>query len=199
MIGPAALRSLLADAVDPPDRAPPHTTDPTTRAGVLIPVVLAQAPFILLTRRSPLLRHHANQVSFPGGRIDASDFGPEAAALREAHEEIGLDPAACTVIGRLPVLRTSTGFHITPFLAAVCSGAVWQAAPAEVAEILMLPVANLFDPSASRREGHYWVWDHPDHRIWGATAAILATLAERLRRAASAGLCPEPRQGPSPL
>lgn len=197
-IGPAALRHLLARIVEPPD-APPPPPDPTPQAGVLVPVVLTGAPFILLTRRSPLLRHHADQVSFPGGRIDPGDAGPEAAALREAHEEIALDPAAATILGRLPAIRTSTGFHITPILACIHPDAVWRAAPAEVAEILMLPVSNLFDPTACRREGRHWVWHHPDHHIWGATAAILATLAERLKREASAGLCPEPRQGQSPL
>ena len=117
---------------------------------------------------------------FAGGRIDPTDAGPEAADLRQAHEEVALDPAAATILGRPPAIRTSTGFHVA----------------AGVAEILMLPVANLFDPTVCRGEDRHWIWHHPDHPIWDAPAAILA---ERFRRKARTGLRPEPRQGQSPL
>ena len=183
---PELLRRALAATADTFGSSADHA-----KASVLVPVVLAEAPFVLLTRRSASLRRHPDQVSFPGGRIDESDGDPETAALREAQEEIGLDPAACSIVGRLPSVLTTTGFEITPVVACVRADALWQAAPAEVAEILVLPVANLFDPGAVRRERallrgtwhEYWVWHHPDHLIWGATAAILSTLAARLHGA----------------
>ncbi len=188
-IEPATLRRRLVRALagsgDPGAPLGPGLV----RASVLVPIVLSRAPFLLLTRRSPLLRRHPNQVSFPGGRIDQTDDGPEAAALREAHEEIRLDPAACSIVGRLANILTTTGFAITPVVAVVEPDAVWEASPAEVAEIVVLPMASLFDPTAARRERarlrgvwhEYWVWHHPEHVIWGATAGILANLAERLR------------------
>lgn len=162
---------------------------PRLRAGVLVPIVLAADPFILLTRRSEKLRHHPGQVSFPGGRIDAADPTPEDAALREAEEEIALDRGHCTVVGRLPPHLTTTGFHVTPVVALVDGAASWFPSPDEVDAILTLPVSDLLDPRAAERHGamfqgawhEYWVWRHPEHVIWGATASILMTLSERLR------------------
>ncbi len=163
------------------------------RAAVLVPVVLGPAaPFILLTHRAAGLRHHPGQVSFPGGRIDPRDRGAAEAALREAEEEIGLDRRSARVVGALPPHDTSTGFTIEPVVALVDRDAVFRASPAEVAAILALPVATLLDPAYPVREQAvfagrvraFWVWPHDTHRIWGATAAILKTLADRLRTVA---------------
>jgi 8-oxo-dGTP pyrophosphatase MutT (NUDIX family) len=88
-------------------------------AAVLVPIIMDAAPRILLTRRADHLRSHAGQVSFPGGRIDPEDASPEAAALREAWEEVALDPAAVEVIGRLPMHETGTGFVVTPVVGLV--------------------------------------------------------------------------------
>lgn len=160
------------------------------QAAVLVPIILEAEPHILLTRRADHLRHHGGQVSFPGGRIEPQDPSPEAAALREAWEEVGLDPDRVEVIGRLPRRATGTGFIVTPVVGLLPPGLGLRADAMEVAAILSLPLAVLLDlrhPSprrirlASGETREDWVWPHEEHQIWGATAAILLTLAERLR------------------
>ena len=159
-------------------------------AAVLVPIIMETEPRILLTRRAEHLRSHAGQVSFPGGRIDPEDASPEAAALREAWEEVALDPGAVEIIGQLPLHETGTGFVVTPVVGLVTPGVVLRPAAAEVAAILSLPLTLLLDPSQPTRSrvklkgGDWrdvWVWPHDDHHIWGATAAILVSLARRLR------------------
>jgi 8-oxo-dGTP pyrophosphatase MutT (NUDIX family) len=159
-------------------------------AAVLVPIIMEAEPRILLTRRADHLRSHGGQVSFPGGRIDPEDASPEAAALREAWEEVALDPDAVEVIGQLPLHETGTGFLVTPVVGLVKPGVELRPAAAEVAAILSLPLRLLLDPSQPSRSriklkgGDWrdvWVWPHDDHHIWGATAAILVSLARRLR------------------
>jgi 8-oxo-dGTP pyrophosphatase MutT (NUDIX family) len=174
-------------ATTPPDAA-------LIPAAVLVPFVMGPCPGVLLTRRGERLSAHAGQVSFPGGRIDRDDAGPEAAALREAQEEIGLDPARVELLGRLDDHRTGTGYNITPILALLpwglaLEGLALRPSAAEVAALLELPASVLLDPLAPQqrhatsegRRRSFWVWPHPEHFIWGATAAILVDLAQRLR------------------
>ena len=158
-------------------------------AAVLVPLILHEdAPGILLTHRAAHLSSHAGQVSFPGGRIEAGET-PECAALREAAEEVGLDPRLPRIAGRMPRHRTGTGYVITPIVASVAPGFVLTCDPNEVASAFELPLDVLLDPNAPRRESaewknrrrEYWVWPHGEHRIWGATAAILVNLAHALR------------------
>jgi 8-oxo-dGTP pyrophosphatase MutT (NUDIX family) len=164
---------------------------PPVPAAVLVPIVLGPDPSILLTKRNAHLNSHGGQVSFPGGRIDASDADAEAAALREAEEEIALDPLRVEVIGRLADYVTGTGFLITPVLGLLPPGLVLRPSPREVEAVFELPIGVLLDPAAPHRQRHnvrghwreYWVWPHPDHYIWGATAAILVHLAQKLRAA----------------
>lgn len=165
---------------------PIHTRLPR-HAAVLVPLVPAPEPMVLLTRRSALLRHHSGQVSFPGGRRDAADRGPAETALRESQEEIGLEPSAVTLLGRLPVQWThASNFLITPVVGLLSPEARWLAAPEEVDVIFGMPLQQLLDPDAPRliegglRHGS-WSWPHPEHDIWGATAAILLRLAVALR------------------
>jgi 8-oxo-dGTP pyrophosphatase MutT (NUDIX family) len=144
---------------------------------------------VWLTRRSPLLPNHAGQVSFPGGKIEAFDASIEEAALREANEEIGLDPAKAEVLGRMDDFVTRTGFHISPVIALVPRGIEFTPCAQEVREVFCLPFEVLLDPESPRLrraiwrgfEGEFWVWPHELHVIWGATARILLNLAERLR------------------
>jgi 8-oxo-dGTP pyrophosphatase MutT (NUDIX family) len=187
----AELREALARPVTMAERRETAArAEHGLAAAVLVPIILQPAPRILLTRRADHLRHHGGQVSFPGGRIDPDDAGPEAAALREAWEEIALPPAAVDVIGRLSVHETGTGFLVTPIVGLVTPGVDLRPAADEVAELLTLPLGVLLDPAQPRHQrmklktGDWrdiWVWPHDDHYIWGATAAILLDLAERLR------------------
>lgn len=162
---------------------------PPVPAAVLVAFVAGEAPGVLLTKRNEHLKRHAGQVSFPGGRIDPTDADAEAAALREAEEEIALSPHFVEVLGRLGDFLTGTGFLITPVVALVPPGLRYAPMPGEVDAVFELPVDVLLDPAAPRRERQergglvrdVWIWPHPEHDIWGATAAILVHLAERLR------------------
>jgi 8-oxo-dGTP pyrophosphatase MutT (NUDIX family) len=186
----SGLRGVASadDAADLLDATPP------VPAAVLVPFVLGLAPGVLLTKRTSHLTSHAGQVSFPGGRIDPTDASAEAAALREAHEEIGLHPDRVEITGRMPDYVTGTGYRITPVIGLLTPGVALDglgltASPDEVDQIFELPLAVLLDRDAPQRrtrqwkgrERLYWEWPHPEHHIWGATAAILVQLAQRLR------------------
>ena len=196
-VPPARLATVSADQIAAPlagDDARDLAPGVLTPAAVLVPFVLGAAPGVLLTRRTTTLSAHAGQVSFPGGRIDPGDASAEAAALREAQEEIGLDPACVEVLGRLTAYVTGTGFCITPVLGLLPEGVALDAlgllpSAAEVDQVFELPLSVLLDPAAPQRRRaqlrgrwrEFWVWPHPEHYIWGATAAILVNLASRLR------------------
>ena len=116
-------------------------------AAVLIPLIERRGGFtIMLTKRSQNLTDHPGQICFPGGRIDSTDDGPEFAALRETHEELGLSSKRVEVIGELDIYVTGTGFHITPFVGIVCPPISLNPAPSEVAEVLEVPLALAVDP-----------------------------------------------------
>jgi len=147
---------------------------------------------VLLTRRTDALRQHAGQVSFPGGRVDMGDADALAAALREAHEEIGLPPALARPLGYLDPLLTITGYRVLPTVAQVDPGFVPIPHPAEVADVFEVALDFLLDPGNLRRtrweaDGHMRQVlefsespDAPGQRIWGATASILDNLRQRL-------------------
>ena len=162
-------------------------------AAVLVAIMHGDHPGILLTKRSSTLSSHAGQVAFPGGRIDPGET-PEQAALREAMEEVGLPAESVELVGRLPDRLTGTGFRIAPIVGLVAQGFTPVLAAAEVEEVFVLSMAALLDPAGPQRQRaqwkgrtrEFWVWPHPQHYIWGATAAILVELAHRLRADKSA-------------
>lgn len=143
---------------------------------------------VLLTRRTEGLRQHGGQVSFPGGRIEASDRDAVAAALRETLEEIGLPSAQIAPLGFLDPLATITGFRILPVVAMVSPDYLALPDPDEVADVFEVPLAFLLDPANLTthtfdllgRPRAVWEYRYPAQRIWGATASILLNLRERL-------------------
>ena len=151
----ARLRRIAAEAHDPPvvygEEIMGELEKPPTPAAVLVPIILSPAPSILLTKRTSHLKKHAGQVSFPGGRIDREDSGPEAAALREANEEVGLDPANVEVLGRMADYVTGTGYRITPIVGIIPHGLIYRPEPAEVEAVFEFPIATVIDPEAPRR------------------------------------------------
>lgn len=158
-------------------------------AAVLIAVVdRGGEPSVILTQRTDSLRSHSGQVAFPGGRIDPEDGSPEAAALRETHEEIGLAPDRLEVVGRMPDYATGSGYRIAPVLAIADSEAMMRINPDEVAAAFEVPLSFLMDPANHRTESRiwqgkerfYWVMPYGDRYIWGVTAGIIRTLYERL-------------------
>lgn len=196
-----SLARDLAAAMARPAAAPPFAGDdwdgggdaPPVPAAVLVAITDRPDPGVILTRRADTLRTHGGQVAFPGGRIDAGDADPVAAALREAEEEIALDPAAATVVGCGDVYRTVTGYAVVPVVAVVPPDLPLHPSEAEVAALFEPPLAHLLDPAAAVERRVLWqgrerryreiMWG--GERIWGATAAILANLAARLRRSGS--------------
>jgi 8-oxo-dGTP pyrophosphatase MutT (NUDIX family) len=165
-------------------------TDAATPAAVLVGLVdRPDGPALLLTQRTEHLRDHAGQICFPGGRIEAGDDGAAAAALREAEEEIGLDPARVCVLGRLPPYQTVTGFRIEPVVGWISQPFELRPDPLEVAEAFEVPLQFVLDPENHRRQSYrrgsltrgYYVLPYEGRFIWGATAGILVNFARVLR------------------
>lgn len=171
------------------DLLPPG--QPLRPAAVLVALVeRAAGPQVLLTRRTEALRHHAGQIAFPGGRIEADDADPVAAALREAQEEVGLGAALSSPLGYLDPFVTITGFHVFPVVASVAGGFVPVPDPGEVAEAFEVPLGFLLDPGNVHtlevdfqgRRRHVLEFRYGGHRIWGATAAMLVNFRHRLEQ-----------------
>ncbi|KNY23454.1 CoA pyrophosphatase [Methylobacterium sp. ARG-1] len=168
-------------AVIPP---PPHR-----RAAVLVPVVFrASGPQLVLTQRAANLRDHSGQVALPGGKIDPADPGPADAALREAHEEIGLAPESVRLLGYLDPYLSGTGFLVTPVIGIVPDDAAFTPNPSEVADVFEVPLPVLMDRERyvlevrvwQGRTRRYYALTFEDRLIWGVTAGILNNLRERL-------------------
>lgn len=159
-------------------------------AAVLVGLIdRGQGMHVLLTRRTQAMRQHAGQVSFPGGAIEDADGDPVIAALREAGEEIGLRSDQVQPLGYLDPLDTITGFHVYPVVAHIEPDFVALADPTEVDEVFELPFEFLMDPMQERqfqidyqgRKRSLVEFRHGEHRVWGATAAMLVNLRQRLQ------------------
>ncbi len=158
-------------------------------AAVLIPVVARQpAAGVLLTQRTMHLPSHAGQIAFPGGKIEPQDAGPGAAALREASEEIGLDPASVEIIGFLDPYLTRTGFRVTPVVGRVAPGGVFSLNRDEVDDLFEVPLPVLMTPANHHRRSrvlngqtrYFYEIPFEGRIIWGATAGIIRNWYERM-------------------
>jgi 8-oxo-dGTP pyrophosphatase MutT (NUDIX family) len=160
---------------------------PLTPAAVLVPLVLRpEEPTILLTQRTDHLYDHAGQISFPGGRIDDGDESPEAAALRETEEEVGLSPTRVELIGRLDTYVVRTGFIVTPAVGFVHPPFDIDPDPFEVAEVFEVPLSFVMDRGNHQRQSRefrgvqrsFYVLQYEHRYIWGATAAMLVNFVD---------------------
>jgi 8-oxo-dGTP pyrophosphatase MutT (NUDIX family) len=185
------LRKALATApAEPPLEGdlPELRAKAEIEAAVLIAITDRPEPGVILTVRREHLRTHAGQIAFPGGRIDGGEDA-EAAALREAHEEVLLPPDAVEVVGAIEPYRTVTGYVVTPVLGVIPPNLALEPHEHEVADWFEAPLAFVLDPSNQRRISalfagqtrHYYEIMWNDRRIWGATAAIIVNLSRRLQ------------------
>ena len=158
-------------------------------AGVLVPVwIRPGGARLLLTKRSSHLKHHPGQIAFPGGKVDAGDASPQAAALREAMEEIALPPHLVQVVAPLSPHHTVTGFRMMPYLGLVRDDFDPIPEAGEVDEVFSVPLSHVLTLANYRVEQRQWMgqWrryhavPYGPYYIWGATAMILRRLAERV-------------------
>jgi 8-oxo-dGTP pyrophosphatase MutT (NUDIX family) len=158
------------------------------KAAVLLPMIERAEPALLFTRRTDTLARHSGQVSFPGGRSEERDLSPVETALRETFEETGIAPSFVSMAGYLDRYLTGTGFDIQPVVGVLADGFALAPDPREVAGIFEVPLAFLCDPANRRRESreiggakrNFYAFTYKSHEIWGATAAIIVNLAQRL-------------------
>ena len=161
-----------------------------TRAAVLVPLILkAEGLSVLLTQRTNHLREHAGQISFPGGRMDPEDGGPNDTALRESEEEIGLDRNRVEIIGHMPQYLTVSGYSVTPVVGLVQAQAEYVLDEFEVADVFEVPLQFLMDPAnhqvrmwQSEQGGRrFYAMPYENRFIWGATAGMLRNLYHLLK------------------
>ncbi|WP_039018469.1 CoA pyrophosphatase [Halocynthiibacter namhaensis] len=141
---------------------------------------------VILTKRASGMKHHPGQIAFPGGKVDATDADAVAAALREAHEEIGLPPEQVEILGQLPKHETVTGFLVTPVVGLVHGDYEMKAEPGEVSEIFVVPLAHVTAIDNYQIQSRVWqnlkryYYTVPigPYYIWGATARMLRHLAQ---------------------
>lgn len=194
----ARLRVAVRALDDPPQPPGWNATDfpelwsddtPLRQAAVLLPVVCrADGLSMLFTRRNDQMRHHAGQVSFPGGAMEASDTDAVETALRETREETGLASDFVEPFGYLDCFDTISGFSVSPVVALVRDGFSLSPDPDEVAEIFEVPLDYILAPSRMQRSEILWngrpreifEFEYSGRRIWGATAAMLQNLLRRL-------------------
>lgn len=186
----------LSSALFPPDTPlhalpvdgyrPPSAQWRPRQAAVLVPIELDPEPALILTIRSHALKSHAGQVAFPGGARDGSEDFPLQTALREAQEEVGIDPAQVRVLGLMRCFDTISAYRVVPVVGVVRTAVQVAACPHEVKSVFRLPLSEALEPAAyrrhwlSHRQREHELWSMRSARwpIWGATAAMLSHLAE---------------------
>ncbi|NNK79169.1 MAG: CoA pyrophosphatase [Litoreibacter sp.] len=158
-------------------------------AAVLIPIYEKRGELrLILTKRSSALKHHPGQIAFPGGKRDEADASLSDAALREAHEEIGLPKHSATLLGNLASHETVTGFQVTPFIAHISQPFTPTPEQGEVAEVFSVPFDHVLEPSNFAIQGrrwrgetrYYYTVPYGPYFIWGATARMLRSLADQV-------------------
>ena len=182
------LEQFLSRFVLQPPLHMPKSAISGRRAAVLVPVIAGAEPGLLLTRRSSHLRKHAGQVAFPGGMQDATDASLIHTALREAQEEVGIQPEQVQIIGVLPPVTSSTGFAVTPVVGIIPADLALQLNPDEVESAFAMPLAEALRLSRysdlTLRRGHrqhqVWLSWYEDYFIWGMTAGIIRALGQQI-------------------
>ena len=178
-----AVESVYGDQDVPPDAAS------LKAAAVLVPIIARPEELTMLfTLRTAHLKAHSGQVSFPGGRAESRDASPEATALRETHEEIGLGLEHVELLGRLADYHTRTGFRVTPVVGLVTPPLELNPDAFEVEEVFEVPLSFLLDPANHQRHArefqgrmvHYFAIPYRHYYIWGATAGMLVNFYRRL-------------------
>ena len=168
------------------DRGHPHIRE-FREAAVLVAVTEREAPGVLMIHRPSNMRAHPGQIAFPGGKIDEGE-SPVEAALREANEELGIDPADVRIVGQSDRFHTGTGYVITPVIGIVPPDLELAPNPAEVAQWFEAPLDHIFNPANQKRGTRqmngrtmgFWEIQWEEHRIWGVTGALVVNLSRRL-------------------
>jgi len=191
---PVNLNDIMAALEDVPARP---SSDYDLNPGVVLPEGRRLRPaavligvldeHVILTKRASTLKHHPGQIAFPGGKVDGDETAVQA-ALREAREEVGLNPETVSILGLLPPHETVTSYTVTPVLARIEQDFDPIVEPGEVAECFRVPLPFLMDPGNYAVEGRRWrgmrreffTVPYGPYYIWGATARILKSLADRV-------------------